>query len=104
MMNWYNGFDTLNDKEYNDLMEEMEMNNLQDELAAKNAADYFENELELDGAGALSPSFYLLNVCKKESRARNLQTLNLTSRPSHGIIKSRKRKGDQNNEDAECHR
>jgi len=51
MMNYFNGFDTLNDKEYNDLMEEMEMNNLQDELAAKNAADYFENELERDGEG-----------------------------------------------------
>lgn len=49
MMNYFNGFDALNDKEYNDLMEEMEMNNLQDELAAKNATDYFENELEKDG-------------------------------------------------------
>lgn len=51
MMNYFNGFDALNDKDYNDLIEEMEMNNLQDELAAKNAADYFENELEKNGEG-----------------------------------------------------
>ena len=39
MMNVYSGFDSLNDKEYDELMQEM---------AENNADDYFEHELEND--------------------------------------------------------
>ncbi len=47
MMNYYNGFDALDAKEYDALMEEL----MQNDIADENAAYYFENELEKDGEG-----------------------------------------------------
>ena len=47
MMMIYSGWDALDAKEREDLMEEMMMN----EIADKNARDYFENEMENDAKG-----------------------------------------------------
>ena len=49
MMNVYNGFDALNDQEYDALMTEIYgEDDLQQEIADAAAEDYFENELAKD--------------------------------------------------------
>ena len=47
MMSVYSGWDALNTREYEELIEEMMMNDIADE----NARDYFENEIEKDAEG-----------------------------------------------------
>ena len=49
MMNWYNGFDALDAREYDEVMEALAIAEMEDEMAEQAAADYFQNELEKDG-------------------------------------------------------
>jgi len=51
MMNWYNGFDALDAREYDEVMEALAIAEMEDEIAERAATDYFENELEKDGEG-----------------------------------------------------
>lgn len=51
MMNWYSGFDALDAREYDEIMESLTTTEMEDEIAEQAAADYFENELEKDGEG-----------------------------------------------------
>lgn len=48
MMNYYNGFDALDTKEYDEIMESLALAEMQDEIAATQAADYFNNEIDKD--------------------------------------------------------
>lgn len=51
MMNVYSGFDALDAREYDEVMEALTTAEMEDEMAEQAAADYFENELEKDGEG-----------------------------------------------------
>lgn len=51
MMNYYNGFDALDAKEYDEIMESLALAEMQDEIAAAQAADYFNNEIDRDYGG-----------------------------------------------------
>lgn len=51
MMNWYNGFDALDAREYDEIMEALAIAEIENAIAEQTAADYFENELEKDGEG-----------------------------------------------------
>lgn len=51
MTNWYNGFDALDAREYDEVMEALAITEMENEIAEQAAADYFENELEKDGEG-----------------------------------------------------
>ena len=51
MMNWYNGFDALDAREYDEIMEVLTTTDMENEMAEQAATYYFENELEKDGEG-----------------------------------------------------
>lgn len=51
MMNWYNGFDALDAREYDEIMEALAIAEMENEIAEQNATYYFENELEKDAEG-----------------------------------------------------
>lgn len=51
MMNWYNGFDALDAREYDEIMEALAIDEIETALADRAANDYFQNELEKDGEG-----------------------------------------------------
>lgn len=51
MMNWYSGFDALDAREYDEIMDGLAIAEMQDEIARENAEYYFENELEKDAEG-----------------------------------------------------
>ena len=51
MMNWYNGFDALDAREYDEVMEALALTEMEDEMAEQTTTYYFENELEKDGEG-----------------------------------------------------
>lgn len=51
MMNYYSGFDALDAREYDEIMEALAIAEMENKMAEQAAVDYFENELEKDGEG-----------------------------------------------------